>query len=226
MPSKIRNANAPLGAARLQSSVGLDAASGFDRTEQELLKRTPLEVANTGRITLPNGLLHQPSLKRKSRAAAASTQTALRPFEVEIYTGDRSQSDDEQVTKARWKIGGRVYDSPLMETAEASEFDNAVIVEEVLNTYGVYALLDQNGLVTIAVISSADELYPRPEGWGDLTLNRGGPYNLGTEEAPEWGFAKRIVLFGDVASINDVTSNLSVASACSNGEVRPTIISI
>ena len=225
MPSKIRNANAPLGAARLQSSVGLDAASGFDRTEQELLRRTPLEVANTGRITLPNGLLHQPSLKRKSRAAA-STQTVFRPFEVEIYTGDRSQSDDEQVTKARWKIGGRVYDSPLMDTTAASESDSAVIVEEILNTYGVYALLDQNGLVTIAVISSVDALYPRPEGWLNLTLNRGGPYNLGTEEAPEWGFAKRIVLFGDLLSINEVTSNLAVTSICKNGEVRPTIISI
>ena len=152
--------------------------------------------------------------------------STFHPWVVEIYTGNRSEGDDEQVLKARWKIGGRVYDSPLMETAAASESDNAVIVEEILNTYGVYALLDQDGIVTIAVISSVDELYPKPVGWDDLTLNRGGPYNLGTEEEPEWGFAKRIVLFGDIASINDVTSNLAVVSACYSGEVRPTIISI
>jgi len=164
-------------------------------------------------------------LKRKSRAGG-STQTVFRPFEVEIYTGDRSQSDDEQVTKARWKIGGRVYDSPLMDNTAASELDSAVIVEEVLNTYGVYALLDQNGIVTIAVISSVDEDYPKPAGWGDLTLNRGGPYNFGTEEAPEWGFAKRIVLFGNLASINDVTSNLAVTSICNSGQTQPVIISI
>ena len=59
MPSKARNGNAPLGVEKLQIGK-LDVASGFARTEDQLLRRTPVEPTNTGWINSPNGIIHQP----------------------------------------------------------------------------------------------------------------------------------------------------------------------
>ena len=100
MPSKIRTANSPLGNTRLQSSTGLDTSAGFDRTEDQLLRRTPLEVSSTGRINLPNGMLHLPSRKR-GRASGGGTLPWSCRFVIERNANDTPTSAKVLVTQGK-----------------------------------------------------------------------------------------------------------------------------
>lgn len=85
MPSKARNGNAPLGADKLQIGK-LDAASGFARTEDQLLRRTPVEPTNTGWINAPNGIIHQPKRFLRGRGAGGGEWKVSLSLDEGVYT--------------------------------------------------------------------------------------------------------------------------------------------
>ena len=141
------------------------------------------------------------------------------------------------VTKAQWLQTSYVFDSPLMEEVAATATGFSVIVDELLTSYQVFAVVRPDNSVEITNVSfntSSGGFVADDVEFENLVtpLRSSGPLNFGTEEEPEWGFAKRITLIGYSAtenrwiSINDVTSYLAVTSICVDGEVRPTIISI
>ena len=177
-----------------------------------------------------------------SGEGAAGGASSIHPWTVIIKKEKTNPSDPESETidVARWLITSRVYDSPIMALSIAGEVGNSKIVTDddgaLVTSYVVYAILKPlpSRDVEIILFTFAGNGYQSgdPE-IDDLNITgNGGSYNFGTEQDPEWGFAKRIVtigwspLFNKYISVNDVTSHLAVVLACNNGEVRPAIISI
>lgn len=172
-----------------------------------------------------------------SGEAAGASATRFHPWTVTIKKEkvDPSDPESETIDVARWFITSRVYDSPIMEfPAAAYKSGNSKIVDELETSYHVYAVVRPNPRrVTINLFTFEGNGYSSgdPELDG-LNITKSGSYNFGTEDAPEWGFAKRIVTIGwsptfkKWISINEVTSMLSVVEVCDSGVVKPAIISI
>jgi hypothetical protein len=92
MPSKKYNGNSPLDGSRLD---------GFADAELEIARRTPLQALSTGVVQTPNGAIHVPKRRRRSRGSSSidhpwkvtdiSTTSEGGVFEPRVTIGRQTQ---------------------------------------------------------------------------------------------------------------------------------------
>jgi hypothetical protein len=74
MPSKKYNGNSPLGGSKID---------GFADAELQIARRTPLQALSTGIVQTPNGAIHTPKRRRRSKAGTSS-----HPWKVSVITNE------------------------------------------------------------------------------------------------------------------------------------------
>jgi len=153
MPSKYRNANSPLNGAKLQPGKGLDPASGFARTETELLRRTPISSTNATRIVAPNGIIH-PQNRKRARGGGRVTH----PWKLSVLL---DIPEGQTAAQGTWKYRVRLG---LLNNAASDDFvDNIYegnLVVDVDNQIGLKVDLKAPVNAAGYVMPGSDPTFP------------------------------------------------------------------